>query len=109
VLNGLLPLVALIVVLAAALALTAGARALSVGWGFPAEHFATALTLGVGLALGFTVYTIALVRVWRRMTAWRRVGEGRRAAGALWALAITALVVLLPVLLALIIPQQPAP
>ncbi|HLV97176.1 MAG TPA: hypothetical protein VKT82_00740 [Ktedonobacterales bacterium] len=109
VLIGLLPLLALAVALAVVSALTTGARALTVGLGFSAEQLATALTLGVGLALGFTVYAIALVRVWRRITAWRLAGQSRQAIGAFSSLAITALVILLPVVLALLIPQHPAP
>jgi hypothetical protein len=96
-------------IVAAAVILTAGARLLTVGHGFSAGQVATALTLGGGLALGFIAYAIALVRVWRRITSWRLAGQGRQAAGALSSLAITALVVVLPVVLALLLPQQPAP
>lgn len=109
VLVGLLPLGVLVVIVAAAVALTAGARALTSGQGFATEQLVTTLTLGLGLALAFIGYTLAIVRVWRQMTALRLAGDLRRATGALWALAITALIVLLPVLLALVIPQHPAP
>lgn len=94
---------------AAAVGLTAVARALTSGQSFATEQLATILTLALGLALGFVLYSIAIVRVWRRMTAWRLAGAVRRATGALRALAITALIVLLPVVLALVIPQHPAP
>ncbi len=106
---GLLPLLVLAVIEAAAVVLTAGARALTVGQGFAAEQLATALTLGVGLALGFVAYATLLVLVWRRIIVWRHAGQERQATGALFALALTALVVLLPVVLALLIPQHPAP
>lgn len=106
---GVIPLGVLAVVVTAAVALTALARALTSGQGFATEQPATVLTLGLGLALGFVLYSIAIVRVWRQMTAWRLAGAGRQATGALWALAITALIVLLPVVLALVIPQHPAP
>lgn len=109
VLIGFLPLGLLVVIAAAALALTAGVRALVGGQAFSTEQLAVVLTLGIGLALGFVVYVIAIVRVWRRMTTWRLPGYARQATGALWALAITALIVLLPVVLALVIPQHPAP
>jgi hypothetical protein len=105
----LLPLGVLAVLVAAAVGLTAGVRALTSGQGFSNEQLATVLTLGIGLALGFLGYTIAIVRIWRCMTAWRLAGAGRQATGALWGLAITALLVLLPVVLALVIPQHPAP
>ena len=109
VLLGLLPLLALAVIVAASVALTAEARAITAWLGFAAEQLATALTLGVGLALGCLVYTILLVWVWRRATAWRRAGQTRQATGVLCSLTITAVVVLLPVGLALLIPQHPMP
>jgi hypothetical protein len=97
------------VLVAAAVGLTAGARALTSGQGFATEQLATVVTLALGLALGFVLYSMAIVLVWRQMTAWRLAGAGRQATGALCGLAITALIVLLPVLLALVIPQHPAP
>jgi hypothetical protein len=106
---GCIPLGVLVVLVVAAVGLTAVARALTGGQGFATEQLATVLTLVPGLALGFVLYTIALVRVWRRMTAWRLAGAVRRATGALWALVITALLVLLPAVLALVVPQHPAP
>ena len=109
VLIGLIPLGVLAVIAAASVALTAVVRALTSGQDFSTEQLAVVLTLGIGLALGFVTYLIAIVWVWRRMTTWRLSGYARKAAGALWALAITALIVLLPVVLALVIPQHPAP
>lgn len=109
VLVGFLPLLLLAVFVVAAEALTVGARALSTGQDFSTEQLAVVLTLALGLALGLVVYVLALVRVWRRMTIWRLTGHARQAIGALWALAITALIILLPVVLALVIPQHAAP
>jgi hypothetical protein len=109
VLIGCIPLGVLAALAAVAVGLTAGARALTTGQSFATEQLATVLTLALGLALGFVLYGIAIVLIWRQMTAWRLAGAVRKASGALWAMAITALIVLLPVVLALVIPQHPAP
>jgi len=109
VLIGLLPLGILTVMVAAAIALTAGARALISGQDFFAERLVTSLTLGSALAIGFIMYAIAIIRTWGRITTWQLTGQVQQAKGALWTLALTALIVLLPVIIAFVFPQHHGP
>lgn len=108
VLAGLVPLGLLVVLLAATLALTALIRQAVLPQGFFAEQWAVVLTLSIGLAVAAAAYAIACIRTLRQVRTWRRADDGARAAGALWALGVTALIVLLPLLLAVFLPQHPA-
>ncbi len=77
-------------------------------------HFFTQQTtsliiLIVGVGIGIGGYFAAVVRVLRRVADWHSDGETKRATVTLWALAATALVVLAPVILAIVLPQHPAP
>ncbi|MGE5333561.1 MAG: hypothetical protein ACM3N4_02580 [Nitrososphaerota archaeon] len=58
----------------------------------------------VGLLASAVVYAIACVRVLRRVKQWQRLGMMRTAAATLWVLAASAIVVLLPVLIAVALP-----
>jgi hypothetical protein len=80
------------------IALTAMVRTLGAGWGFFVERDLAVTTLVVGLTLTTLAYGLACYRLFRR---------GRSA--DMLALRITALVVLIPVLLTLVLPQHPAP
>ena len=105
---GLAPLLALVVVAAASVVLTIVARQLTLGQGFFVEQRITALVLGAGLALAALVYVIGCVRTLRRARAWQAAGDAARAAGTLWALGITAVLVVVPVVVAVLLPQHPA-
>jgi uncharacterized membrane protein len=106
---GLIPLVLLIVIVAVTFLLTALARQLVASSGFFAQQQASLIVLIAGLVMALVVYIIAIIRTLRSITAWQRVGSVGQARAALLALGFTALVVLLPVVLALVLPQNPAP
>jgi hypothetical protein len=109
VLTGLVPLGLLAVFVALAIGLTALARQMTLSAGFFTEREAVIATLVVGLLVAAVVYGVACFRMLRRVGVWLRDGYPAMATGALWALGITALVVALPVILAIVVPQHPAP
>lgn len=106
---GLIPLGLLIVLVIVALLLTALARQLVAASGFFVQQQAAVIVLIAGLVLALAVYIIAIVFTLRRVSAWQQDGAVRQARSALWAVGVTVLVVILPVLLALMLPQNPAP
>jgi uncharacterized membrane protein len=109
VLTGLIPLGLLLLVVAITVLLTALARQLLASSGFFAQQQASVIVLIAGLVVALVVYIIAIVRTMRNITSWQRSGAAGQARAALFALGFTALVVLLPVVLAIVLPQNPAP
>ena len=73
------------------------------------QQQASLIVLIAGLVVALVVYIIAIVRTMRNITSWQRSGAVGQARAALLALGCTALVVLLPVVLAIVLPQNPAP
>jgi hypothetical protein len=65
----------------------------------------TSMLCLVALAVGFTLVS---VRVFRQARRWREGGETAAANAVLWGLAGSALLVLVPVLVAILLPQHPA-
>ena len=106
---GLIPLGLLIVVVAVTFLLTALARQLVASSRFFAQQQAAVIVLIAGLVVALVVYVVAIVRTLRRVKAWQQGGVSGQARAALLALGVTALVVLLPVVLAIVLPQHPAP
>jgi hypothetical protein len=109
VLVGLIPLGLLLVLVALTFLLTALARLLVASSGFFAQQQAAVIVLIAGLVVALAVYVVAIVRTMRRVKAWQLGGASGQARAALLALGVTALVVLLPVVLAIVLPQNPAP
>ena len=70
---------------------------------------AALITLIAGLVVAMVIFAIAIVLVLRRVGAWQQKGERKSSAAALWALGITAFMVILPVIVAFVLPQNPAP
>ena len=106
---GLGPLGLLAGFVALAVVLTALARALAADAGFFAQQQAALSTLIAGLVLAILIFAIAAWRVLRRVAAWQQTGAAVQASAALWVLGATALVIVIPILLALLLPQHPAP
>jgi hypothetical protein len=106
---GLIPLALLLLIVAVTVLLTALARQLVASSGFFAQQQTSVIVLVAGLVVALVVYIIAIVRTLRSVTAWQRGGEGGQARAALLALGFTTLVVLLPIVLAIVLPQSPAP
>jgi len=109
VLIGLIPLGLLAGVVLVAVVITALARELTAGGGFYAQQQAALITLIVGLVLAIVVFAIACWRVLRQVAIWQKAGVAMQAAATLWTLGFTALVIISPILLALLLPQHPAP
>ena len=106
---GLVPLGLLALIIAVALALAVLARQLTAASGFFAQQQAALITLIAGFVLALVVYVVAIVLTTRRIAAWQENGIAVQAHAALWSLGITALIVILPFLLAILLPQHPAP
>jgi hypothetical protein len=83
-------------------------RVATVGLGFltqlPLLNVTSALCL-VALAVGFALVS---VRVFRQARRWREAGATTAANAVLWGLGASALLVLVPVLVAILLPQHPA-
>jgi uncharacterized membrane protein YidH (DUF202 family) len=106
---GLIPLGLLAGCVALAIVLTALARQLVAGSGFFVQQQAVLITLIAGLVLALSVFALAVWRVMRRVAAWQKANLTTQANAALWTLGATALVIVIPVLLALLLPQHPFP
>jgi ABC-type bacteriocin/lantibiotic exporter with double-glycine peptidase domain len=106
---GLIPLGLLLLVVAVTVLLTALARQLVASSGFFAQQRASVIVLIAGLVVALVVYVVAIVRTLRWVKVWQRGGASGQARATLLALGFSALVVLLPVVLAIMLPQNPAP
>ena len=106
---GLVPLGLLALIIVVALALAALARQLTAASGFYTQQQAALIILIAGFILALIVYVVAIVLTMRRIAAWQENGIAVQARAALWSLGITALIVILPLLLAILLPQHPAP
>lgn len=109
VLIGLIPLGLFAGFVLIAVVTTALARELTTGGGFYVQQQAALITLIIGLVLAIVVFAIACWRVLRQVALWQRAGVAVQATATLWTLGVTALVIVLPILLALLLPQHPAP
>jgi uncharacterized membrane protein len=106
---GLVPLGSLVLIIAVAVALAALARQLLAAPGFFAQQQAAVIILVAGFVLALVAYVIAIILTTRRIASWQQIGIAARARAALWSLGITALIVILPFLVAILLPQHPAP
>ncbi len=106
---GAAPLILLIVVVALTLVGDALARTLAFPVGFLTWRWIVAGVLVGGLIVAAVVYIVATSRALRRASLWQRAGLAGQAAAVYWTLLVAALVVLLPVIIALAAPQHPAP
>jgi len=109
VLIGLIPLGLLAGIVLLAVIATALARGLTASGGFYVQQEAALITLIVGLALAIVVFAIACWRVLHQVGLWQKAGVAVQATATLWTLGFTALVVISPILLALLLPQHPFP
>jgi uncharacterized membrane protein len=107
ILNGMIPLALLLVVVVATLLLTDLTRPPIATSGFFTQQRVSLIILIAGLVLAIVIYIVALVLTLRRVASWQPGSAQARA--ALLALGATALIVVLPVLLAIVLPQSPAP
>lgn len=109
ILLGLIPLLLLAIVVVVALLITALARQWLASSGFFMQQQAAIIVLIAGFILAILAFTIAIWRVSEQIKDWQQDGVVKPARAALWVLGITALIVVLPILLAIMLPQNPAP
>ena len=109
VLLGLLPLACGAGLVAVTLALNALARQLTAESGFLFQRSLAQAILLAGMTLAALACALATLRLWRRILTWRQAGKSALARGAASGLLITALLLLMPLLLALFLPQHPTP
>ena len=109
VLTGLIPLGLLIVLVTVTMLLTTLVRLLFANAGFFTQQQASVIVLILGLILTIAVFAVAIWRVLRRVAIWQQNVVTIQANAALWTLGLTALVVVVPVLLAILLPQHPFP
>ncbi len=107
--TGLTPLALLAVFVTIALVTTAIARQLVADSGFAVQGQVALINLAAGLILAIAVFAVAVWRVLRRVALWQQIGESVQAKATLWTLTATALIIVVPVLLAVLLPQSPAP
>lgn len=109
VLVGLVPLLALALLVTITIVLTTLIRQSTLADGFFVWERNALITLIAGLVVALIVYIVALVKVLQTIARWITGRFTIRSAAALWTLAISAIVVILPVIIAIVLPQSPAP
>lgn len=104
---GAMPLAVLVAISIVAMLGAAVARTVTVS--FFAQQQAALAVLVPGLILAIVGYVVTIARAMRRIAFWQTGGMHLHTRSALWALWVSALLVALPVALAVLLPQQPAP
>lgn len=107
ILTGLAPLVMFAVLGALAVLATILVRSLTAGEAFLSQQPMLLAILGIILLIAFIVWVAACRWALRRARAWEQSGALAQASATLWALGASAIILLLPVILALVIPQHP--
>ncbi len=107
-LTGLVPLAQLIVGLVLSLTITAAPRFLIASQDFAVQQIVLPLVLGLSLLATIAAYAWGTVRTWQAAKLWRQAGELEQFRGAVWALGMTGILILLPFVLAVVWPQSPA-
>ena len=103
------PIALLAVIVGATLLLSTLARALTASGGFFAQQRAALIVLVAGTTLAALGYIFAIIWAWSWLRRWHLAGAIAPIRGALTALALTSLLVLLPLILAATLPPPPAP
>ena len=106
---GLIPLALLVIMVFATVLLTALTRLVFTDAGFYAQQQAAVIVLIAGLILAIAVFAVALWRILRHVALWQLIEAKTRVNAALWTLGASALVIVIPVVLALLLPQHPFP
>jgi hypothetical protein len=107
--RGLLPLLTLVLTAGVTAGLTVLAWQLTPGLDFFARRTISMAIVTVGLVAAVILYAAMCIRALRRAARWQEGGEIASAIGALAALGLTAVLVTLPLMLAVLVPQHPAP
>jgi hypothetical protein len=104
-----LPLAVLLAIVVVGVITLALVRALTAPFGFLTEQAVVLATLALLGLLALMGYALACRRVMARIHAWQLTDQGAPAGAAMVTLSLTGLIVVLPVLLATLLPQHPAP
>ena len=97
----LVPLLLLAGIGAGTLGLITLVRAWTAGDAFFVQQLYLLLVVSMGLILAVVIYTITIIRTLRKIRAWHKLNQTKKAHAATWGLGFTALMVSLPLLLAL--------
>jgi hypothetical protein len=108
ILTGLVPLALLATLAALAVLATMLARALTDGKPFLTQQPVLLATLGIGLLVAVIAWIAACRWALRRARMWGQLGAARQVAATLWTLGLSTIIMLLPVILAILLPQRPA-
>lgn len=103
------PIALLATIFGAALLISLFARMLTASGGFFAQQQATLIVLVVGSALAALGYISAIIWAWRWQRRQYLAGAITSTRGALTSLVLTSLLMLLPLILAAVLPPHPAP
>lgn len=103
------PIALLVVIVGAALLISMFARMLTASGGFFAQQQATLIVLVVGCVLAALGYISAIIWAWRWQRRQYLAGAIASTQGALMSFVLTSLLMLLPVILAAVLPPHPAP
>jgi len=106
--KGLLPLLSLLLAAGMTAALTILAWQLTPGLDFFQRRSISMSIAATGLVATVVLYAVMCIRAIRRVAKWQQEGEIASAVGALIALSLTVIVVILPLILAVQMPQHPA-
>jgi hypothetical protein len=93
----------------AAYGLTALVRVVTTELGFLRQLNIVIGAATICLLLTVVGYILTARRVFKQARAWRDAGKVTEATAALWGLGASALLILVPALLAILLPQNPAP
>lgn len=107
--EGVLPLVILIAVIALFWEASVIGRMFSAPYGIDMIQRVEMVTTGGGLVVSLVIYLITATRTLQGVREHQRNGEQSEAIVTLFFLALTAIVTLFPLLMALASPQHPAP
>lgn len=99
---GLIPLEVLFIAIVLTLALTSMVLLLTTSLAFYVREQVMMVLAVSGLVVTVAAYGIGCIAAMRRIKRWQQTGMSNEARGALWTLAATALLVLLPLLLAVV-------
>jgi hypothetical protein len=106
---GLSPLLPLAIIVLLTTGLTSVARQLTAGAGFYTQQWVAVILVVLGLLLGIASVIVFSRRAFRAIKGWQYSGRLSQANAALVGLVVVALVLVLPVVLAILAPQHPAP
>lgn len=107
-LSGLAPLGVLSATLLLTAGLTAVVRGALITQSYDIQHAVPPLVFGAGILTATIGAAASAVRVFARMRRWQAAGAVTSVRGSRWAVLLTALLLLIPVALAIVLPQHPA-